>query len=160
MATTPLRSGFDMRRIRDDLLQTQTYSARGAYFFGTAQTSARAVACSPMALPARRPPRTAPPHGPTTWRVSCWTAPRRPAPAATSAARSRLTGPWYFFPYAADRWQVNKKLTVVLRAALGNLSARPAGVPRPVFQLHSVEQHAGGRRCGRQPEQWRVGQTT
>ncbi len=34
-----LTIGFDMRRIRDDLLQTQTYSPRGVYTFGTAQTS-------------------------------------------------------------------------------------------------------------------------
>src|SRR5271157_4808782 len=31
--------GFDMRRIRDDLLQTQTYSPRGVYSFGVAQTN-------------------------------------------------------------------------------------------------------------------------
>ncbi len=33
--------GFDMRRIRDDLLQTQTYSPRGVYHFGAAQTQLR-----------------------------------------------------------------------------------------------------------------------
>ena len=31
--------GFDMRRIRDDLLQTQTYSPRGVYQFGVSQTN-------------------------------------------------------------------------------------------------------------------------
>ena len=86
--------GFDMRRIRDDLLQTQTYSPRGAYFFGTSQTNCAGDCSLPTPAPrARRRPRTASPCGPTTWGVSCWTAPRRPAPAATSAARSRLTAP-------------------------------------------------------------------
>ncbi|HUS06329.1 MAG TPA: carboxypeptidase-like regulatory domain-containing protein, partial [Bryobacteraceae bacterium] len=34
-----IRFGFDMRRVRDDLLQTQTFNPRGRYAFGTAQTS-------------------------------------------------------------------------------------------------------------------------
>jgi hypothetical protein len=34
-----IKWGLDVRRVRDDLLQDQTYSARGVYSFGTNQTS-------------------------------------------------------------------------------------------------------------------------
>ena len=34
-----IRWGVDIRRVRDDLLQDQTYSPRGVYSFGTSQTS-------------------------------------------------------------------------------------------------------------------------
>lgn len=106
--------GYDMRRIRDDLLQTQTYSARGAYFFGTAQTS-----CAGSCLLANgtvTSPTT--PNNTTSW-ANDLASFLLDSPQASSTGRDFSgTFPtyraWYFFPYASDRWQVNKKLTVSL----------------------------------------------
>jgi hypothetical protein len=85
--------GFDMRRIRDDLLQTQTYSPRGVYTFRHRPNELRGQ------LPSRQRHHELGDHpephhlmGQRLWRASCWTAPGNPAPAATSVARSRLTG--------------------------------------------------------------------
>ena len=41
-----IRWGVDIRRVRDDLLQDQTYSPRGVYNFGTSQTSVVAAVTS------------------------------------------------------------------------------------------------------------------
>jgi hypothetical protein len=104
--------GFDMRRIRDDLLQTQTYSARGFYQFGASQTNC-AGSC-------------AQPNGSTTGattanNVTSWANSMASflldMPQAGSTGRDFSgTFPtfrqWYFFFYGGDRWQVNKKLTV------------------------------------------------
>ncbi len=106
--------GFDMRRIRDDLLQTQTYSPRGVYAFGTAQT-----ACAGSCLLANgttTSPTT--PNTTTSW-ANDLASFLLDSPQASSTGRDFSgTFPtfraWYFFPYASDRWQVNKKLTLSL----------------------------------------------
>ncbi len=104
--------GFDMRRIRDDLLQTQTYSPRGAYFFGVAQTQC-AGNCQ---LPNGTVSGPTTPNSTTSW-ANDLASFLLDAPQAGSTGRDFSgTFPtfraWYFFPYASDRWQVNKKLTM------------------------------------------------
>jgi hypothetical protein len=101
-----LKFGGDLRRVRDDLLQDQTFSPRGAFTFNDVQTSS--VVC---------------PTGPT----SC-------AAAKTNAANDissflldlpSQTGrdlntffpayrQWWFFAFASDKWQASSKLTVDL----------------------------------------------
>ena len=104
--------GFDMRRIRDDLLQTQTYSPRGAYFFGTAQTSC-AGDCQ---LANGTTTSASTPNNTTSW-ANDLASFLLDSPQASSTGRDFSgTFPtfrqWYFFPYFADRWQVSKKLTL------------------------------------------------
>jgi hypothetical protein len=104
--------GFDMRRIRDDLLQTQTYSPRGVYTFGTAQTQ-----CAGDCLLANGTTSSAStPNNTTSW-ANDLASFLLDSPGAGGTGRDFSgTFPtyraWYFFPYAADRWQVSKKLTV------------------------------------------------
>jgi Carboxypeptidase regulatory-like domain len=103
--------GFDMRRIRDDLLQTQTYSPRGAYYFGTSQTSC-AGNCQ---LPNGTTSSATTPNSTTSW-ANDMASFLLDSPNSSSGRDFSGTFPtyraWYFFPYVSDRWQVNSKLTV------------------------------------------------
>jgi hypothetical protein len=107
-----LTIGFDMRRIRDDLLQTQTYSARGVYSFGTSQTSC-AGSCQ---VTNGSTTSASSPNTTTSWANDLGSF-LLDSPQASGTGRDFSgTFPtyrqWYFFPYIADRWQVSKKLTV------------------------------------------------
>jgi Carboxypeptidase regulatory-like domain len=104
--------GFDMRRVRDDLLQTQTYSARGAYFFGTAQTQ-----CAGNCQLANGTTSSATtPNSTTSWANDLASflldAPQNSSTGRDFSGTFPTFRAWYFFPYVSDRWQVNKKLTV------------------------------------------------
>ena len=126
--------GFDMRRIRDDLLQTQTYSPRGAYFFGTSQTNC-AGNCQ---LPNGTTSSATTPNSTTSW-ANDMASFLLDSPQASSTGRDFSgTFPtyraWYFFPYVSDRWQVSKKLTVDPSDCAGNCIRRacrpsPASFP-------------------------------
>lgn len=104
--------GFDMRRIRDELLQTQTYSARGFYQFGTSQTSC----AGNCALPNGTVTGPTTPNSTTSWANSLASFLLDMPQAGSTGRDFSGTFPtyrqWYFFFYGADRWQVNKKLTV------------------------------------------------
>jgi hypothetical protein len=104
--------GFDMRRVRDDLLQTQTYSPRGAYFFGAAQTQ-----CAGNCQLANGTTSSATtPNNTTSWANDVASFLLDSPQAASTGRDFSGTFPtfraWYFFPYVSDRWQVNQKLTV------------------------------------------------
>ena len=107
-----LTLGFDMRRIRDDLLQTQTFSPRGVYAFGTAQTSCAGSCLLPNGTITS--PTT--PNTTTSWANDLASFLLDSPQAANTGRDFSGTFPtyraWYFFPYAADTWQVNKKLTL------------------------------------------------
>jgi hypothetical protein len=104
--------GFDMRRLRDDLLQTQTYSPRGVYSFGTNQTG-----CSGGCL---LDATTKTVSGATTAdNVTSWANDMGSFLLGSPSSGGRdFSGvfptyrAWQFFYYAADRWQVNNKLTL------------------------------------------------
>jgi hypothetical protein len=99
--------GADLRRLRDDLLQDQTFSARGVYAFGTNQT---ALCVNPSAS------------------GSC--ASTSATGLANEMASFLLDQPysvgrdintyfpayraWQFFAFAGDKWQVTQKLTIDL----------------------------------------------
>jgi hypothetical protein len=106
--------GFDMRRIRDDLLQTQTYSPRGFYQFGASQTN-----CAGNCQQPNGTVTSATTPNPTTGWGNDMGSFLLDSPQSGSTGRDFSgTFPtyraWYFFPYVADRWQVNKKLTLEL----------------------------------------------
>jgi Carboxypeptidase regulatory-like domain len=88
--------GFDMRRLRDDLLQTQTYSPRGLYSFGTSQTGN-------------------PADSSVGWANTMGSL-LLDLPNSGSGRDFSIVFPtfraWQFFMYAGDKWQVNNKLTL------------------------------------------------
>ena len=104
--------GFDLKRLRDDLLQDQTYSPRGIYYFGNQQTGL----CNPTKT------------GTNGLATSCNAA--TPLGIANDTASFLLDVPyqlgrdintyfpayrqWEFFAFGGDRWQVSPKLTVDL----------------------------------------------
>ena len=106
--------GFDMRRIRDDLLQTQTYSPRGAYFFGVAQTQC-AGSCGLLNGTTSSPTT---PDSTTSWANDLGSflldSPQNSSTGRDFSGTFPTYRAWYFFPYASDTWQVSKKLTVAI----------------------------------------------
>jgi hypothetical protein len=103
--------GVDLKRIRDDLLQDQTYSPRGIYYFGNQQTAL----CTPIAT------------GSNGLATSCSSS---KLGIANDMASFLLDVPyqlgrdvntyfpayrqWEFFVFGGDKWQVSPKLTVDL----------------------------------------------
>jgi Carboxypeptidase regulatory-like domain len=89
-----IKFGFDMRRIRDDLLQTQTFSPRGLFHFKVDQTSngvaptsfGNAMASFLLGVPGEV---------------------GRDLPIIFPAYRA-----WEFFSFVQDKWVVTSKLTV------------------------------------------------
>jgi hypothetical protein len=104
--------GFDLKRLRDDLLQGQTYSPRGIFDFNHYQTAA----CNPTSI------------GSNGLAVSC--NPVTPVGIANDMASFLLDVPdyigrdlatyfpayrqWEFFAFGGDKWQVSPKLTLDL----------------------------------------------
>jgi hypothetical protein len=118
--------GFDMRRIRDDLLQTQTYSARGVYQFGVNQTAC-AGSCL---LPNGTTSSATTANSTTSWANDLGSflldSPQSGSTGRDFSGTFPTYRAWYFFPYIADRWQVSKKLTVAIGL---RWEMYPPGVP-------------------------------
>jgi len=107
-----LKFGFDLKRLRDNLLQDQTYGARGILNFGNEQTSV----CNPVSVNS------------TTGLANSCTSPK--LGVGNDVASFLLDVPynlgrdvntyfpglraWEFFAYAGDKWQVSQKLTLDL----------------------------------------------
>ena len=103
--------GIDLKRLRDDLLQDQTYSPRGIYYFGNQQTAL----CTPINI------------GANGLATSCNAS---KLGIANDTASFLLDLPyqlgrdintyfpayrqWEFFAFGGDKWQVTPKLTVNL----------------------------------------------
>lgn len=106
-----IKFGFDLKRIRDNLLQDQTYSPRGIIYFGDDQTAL----CTPTSINA------------TTGLANGCTS---KVGVGDDVAAYLLDTPyqlgrdintyfpglraWEFFAFAGDKWQVSRKLTVDL----------------------------------------------
>ncbi|HKE20812.1 MAG TPA: TonB-dependent receptor [Bryobacteraceae bacterium] len=106
-----IKWGVDLKRIRDDLLQDQTYSPRGLYYFGNQQTAL----CTPINV------------GANGLATSCNSS---KLGIANDMASFLLDAPyqlgrdvntyfpayrqWEFFAFGGDKWQVSPKLTVDL----------------------------------------------
>jgi len=103
------RFGFDMRRLRDDLLQTQTYSPRGVYSFGANQTAC-AGSCPGISGTGPDPN--------TSWANSMASFLLDLPQVSNSGRDFSLIFPtyraWEFFFYGGDKWQASRKLTVDL----------------------------------------------
>ncbi len=89
-----IKFGFDMRRIRDDLLQTQTYNPRGRIHFGTSQTS----------IPGAN---TTQGNSFASFLLDVPSDIGRDYPVLFPAYRA-----WEYFAYVGDKWVVTPKLTV------------------------------------------------
>jgi Carboxypeptidase regulatory-like domain len=91
-----LKFGGDLRRIRDDLLQDQTFSPRGVFTFSDVQTSqsgAKTSAANDMA----------------SFLLDLPSQVGRDLNTFFPAYRQ-----WWFFAFASDKWQASPKLTVDL----------------------------------------------
>jgi hypothetical protein len=91
-----LKFGGDLRRIRDDLLQDQTFSPRGAYTFQNLQTSNSGAATNAA-------------NNVASFLLDVPSQAGRDLNTFFPAYRQ-----WWFFAFASDKWQVSPKLTVDL----------------------------------------------
>ncbi len=91
-----IKFGFDMRRVRDDLLQTQTFNPRGRIHFGQAQTSIPGASTSQG-------------NSFASFLLDVPADEGRDYPVAFPAYRA-----WEFFGYVGDKWVVTPKLTLEL----------------------------------------------
>jgi hypothetical protein len=103
------RFGFDMRRLRDDLLQTQTYSPRGVYSFGANQTAC-AGNCPGVSGTGPDPN--------TSWANSMGSFLLDLPQVSNSGRDFSIIFPtfraWEYFFFVGDKWQVSRKLTLDL----------------------------------------------
>jgi hypothetical protein len=91
-----LKWGVELRRIRDDLLQTQTYSPRGRYSFGGAQTS---IPGAPTSFG----------NNFASFLLDLPSEVGRDLPIIFPAYRA-----WEFYTFVQDRWVITPKLTLDL----------------------------------------------
>ena len=91
-----LKFGGDLRRIRDDLLQDQTFSPRGVFNFSDVQTSQSGA-------------KTNIANDIASFLLDLPSSTGRDLNTFFPAYRQ-----WWFFTYATDKWQVTPKLTVDL----------------------------------------------
>ena len=89
-----IKFGFDMRRVRDDLLQTQTVNPRGRYQFSNAQTSIAGA-------------NTSRENAFASFLLDLPAAAGRDFPVIFPAYRA-----WQYFAFVGDKWNVSPKLTV------------------------------------------------
>jgi hypothetical protein len=103
------RFGFDMRRLRDDLLQTQTYSPRGVYSFGANQTAC-AGNCPGISGTGPDPN--------TSWANSMGSFLLDLPQVSNSGRDFSIIFPtfraWEYFFYGGDKWQATRRLTLDL----------------------------------------------
>jgi outer membrane receptor protein involved in Fe transport len=91
-----IKWGGEMRRVRDDLLQTQTVNPRGRYQFSTAQTSNKV---DPTSFT----------NSFASFLLDVPNAAGRDFPVFFPAYRA-----WQFFAFVQDKWVVTPKLTIDL----------------------------------------------
>ena len=98
------KAGFDLRRIRDDLLQDQTFSPRGAYTFADAQTSDAALTSISS-------------DKATTNIANYFTSFLIDQPDQVGRDLNTFfpaLRQWWIFAFVSDKWQVTPKLTADL----------------------------------------------
>src|SRR5262249_35331844 len=90
--------GVDLRRLRDDLVQAQTFGPRGRFTFGTGTTALNAGTASPR-----------------TSLANNFAAFLLDAPTEVGRDVSVISGAWRepeVFSFVQDQWQFNRKLTL------------------------------------------------
>jgi hypothetical protein len=98
--------GGDLRRVRDDLLQDQTFSPRGAFTFGDVQTSSNVCPTGPTSCVAAK---TNISNDISSFLFDLPSLVGRDLNTFFPAYRQ-----WWFFAFASDKWQASSKLTVDL----------------------------------------------
>ena len=101
-----IKFGVDMRRVRDDLLQDQTYSPRGIMYFGTGQTARQNVNATTGALSNSS---TSVANDVASFLLDVPYQESRDVNTYFPALRQTQ-----IFSYIGDTWQVNGRLTVSL----------------------------------------------
>jgi len=91
-----VKAGVDLRRVRDDLLQDQTFSPRGAFTFAENQTSSAGGTTNVA-------------NDMASFLLDVPSLVGRDLNTFFPAYRQ-----WWFFVFASDKWQVSPKLTVDL----------------------------------------------
>ena len=134
--------GADVRRIHDNLLQDQTYSARGAI------TSARAPRPAPIAAV---PPAALPPISATRWPACCSIVPNTVGrDVNTYFPRYRQ---WWIFAFGGDKWQVTPKLTLDLGLRWELYPPATPGTAQGFSNYNPTNNTLVHRRRGRQSQQ-------
>jgi hypothetical protein len=100
-----LKWGVDLRRVRDDLLQDQTYTPRGIIYFGTGQTARQNVS----ATGGLSNSSTSVSNEVASFLLDVPYQEARDFSTYFPALRQ-----WQIFSYIGDTWQVNSRLTVSL----------------------------------------------
>jgi len=90
-----IKWGADLRRVRDDLLQGQTYSPRGAFTFSAGQTSDSATAGNLVV------------NDIASFLLDVPSAVGRDLDTYFPCYRQ-----WWFFAFGSDKWQATPKLTI------------------------------------------------
>ncbi len=98
-----IKFGADIRRIRDDLLQDQTYSPRGIIYFGTNQTALSTCSASGTCTTSSNGLA----NDMASFLLDVPYQEARDVNTYFPALRQ-----WQIFSYLADNWQVSPKLTV------------------------------------------------
>ena len=93
-----LKFGVDLRRVRDDLLQDQTFSPRGAITFSASQTSTDAPGANTDVA-----------NDVASFLLDLPSTSGRDLNTIFPAYRQ-----WWFFAFASDKWQATSKLTLDL----------------------------------------------
>ncbi|HEX4748240.1 MAG TPA: carboxypeptidase regulatory-like domain-containing protein [Bryobacteraceae bacterium] len=111
-----LKFGFDLRRVRDNLLQDQVFGSRGVYGFGANQTALPTVNCATTACPAGITSSTA---SATNFLNNIASFLLDDPGGSNATGRDVNTyfpayRQWWFFPYVGDRWVVTPKLTLTM----------------------------------------------
>lgn len=101
-----IKWGVDLRRIRDDLLQDQTYSPRGIMYFGSGQTTLVSGCTAPGRCSTSRQGLA---NDMASFLLDVPSQIGRDVNTYFPAFRQ-----WQIFSYIADNWQVSPRLTVNL----------------------------------------------
>ncbi|MBB5339404.1 TonB-dependent receptor [Tunturiibacter gelidoferens] len=101
-----IKFGGDLRRVRDDLLQDQTFSPRGAFTFSDVQTSSNVCPSGPASCVAAK---TNISNDIASFLFDLPSQTGRDLNTFFPAYRQ-----WWFFAFASDKWQATSKLTVDL----------------------------------------------
>ena len=134
-----LKWGVDLRRVRDDLLQDQTFSPRGAFTFNDLQTSTTGaktnIANFMGSFLLDQPSQTG-------------------RDLNTFVPRYRQ---WWFFAFAGDKWQATPKLTLDYGLRWEFYPPATPPVAGGFSNYDPIEQHAGSGRYRRQSRKPRNG---
>ncbi len=137
-----IKWGVDLRRVRDDLLQDQTFSPRGVIYFRRQPDHAQT--CTVHGNAAHRLHQLASNGLANDMASFLLDVPNQVARDVNTYFPALRQ--WQIFAYVADNWQVSSETDCQPGPALGILCTADARISRAVLELQSRQQHAGDRR--------------